>query len=201
MAKFVLIKGDIIKSKTFDNFPEIFEKKIEEINYPEAVINKFKILKGDEIEGVFKNNLDLIKFIRNLRFSLLPLKIRLIISVIESKDKKELQNNHALFNELENKLNYIGQHRYYKSYFISKNDFTKKSINSIMILLEKLRFEWSKKEWNLYIDYANNQNLKSTAKKYDYELNKVKSISKKLAFEEIYLSELNLKQLLKAELN
>lgn len=201
MAKFVLIKGDIIKSKTFDNFPEIFEKKIEEINYPEAVINKFKILKGDEIEGVFKNDLDLIKFIRNLRFSLLPLKIRLIISVIESKDKKELQNNHALFNELENKLNYIGQHRYYKSYFISKNDFTKKSINSIMILLEKLRFDWSKKEWNLYIDYANNQNLKSTAKKYDYELNKVKSISKKLAFEEIYLSELNLKQLLKAELN
>lgn len=198
LAKYILIKGDVIKSKSFDNFSELFRKKIEQLNYPEAVINKFKILKGDEIQGVFKGDLDIIKFLRNLRIGLLPLKIRLVISNVEPESKNSLKYDKQLFSELENKLDYIGQHRYYKSYFISGADFTDKSINTILLLLDKLRYNWNKREWNLYLDYFDNQNFEVIAEKYNYKLDRIKTLAEKLAFEEIRVSELNLDQILES---
>jgi len=199
LAEYILIKGDIIKSKSFKNFSEIFKGKIKELNYPEAVINKFKILKGDEIEGVFEKKLDIIKFLRKLRLSLLPLKIRLVISIVEIESENNLDNNNYLFKELENKLDYIGEHRYHKSYFVSDDDFTDKSINTIMLLIDKLRYNWNQKEWNLYLDYVDNQNPEVIAEKYNYKTDKIKNTAEKLGFEEIRVSELNLEQILESE--
>lgn len=198
LAKYILIKGDIIESKSFENFSEIFKEKVEKINYPKAVINKFEILKGDEIQGVFNDNLDIIKFLRKLRLSLLPLKIRLVISIVEIEEESTFDNKN-LFNELDSKLDFIGQHRYYKSYFILANYFTDKSINTIMLLVDKLRYDWTKKEWNLYLDYVDQQDFEVMAEKYNYKPNKIKSLSQKLGFEEIRVSELNLERLLRSE--
>ncbi|MFW5736585.1 MAG: SatD family protein [Halanaerobium sp.] len=199
MAKYILIKGDIIKSKNFENFSKVFKEKVEQLNYPEAVINKFEILKGDEIQGVFKEDLDIIKFLSKLRLGLLPLKIRLVISIVEIETKNNLDSNNDLFKELESKLDYIGQHRYYKSYFIAASDFANKSINTIMLLIDKLRYDWTKKDWKLYLDYADQQDFKAIAEKYNYKPDKIKSLSQKLGFEEILVSESNLEQLLKSE--
>ena len=199
LAKYILIKGDIIKSKSFDNFPEIFSKRVKELNYPESVINKFKILKGDEIQGVFTAELDIIKFLRYLRLSLLPLKIRLVISTVEKEGKNNLENNKQLFKKVDSKLDYIGQNRHYKSYFISADDFTEKSINTIMLLIDKLRFSWDKNEWNLYFDYADHQNFELMAEKYNYEGDRLSKLAQNLGFEEILFSELNLEQILKSK--
>lgn len=201
MNKYIIIKGDIIKSKTIDNFSAVFKEKIKEINYPESVISKFEIIKGDEIQGVFNQNLNIIDFLRELRAVLLPLKIRIAISITEVEPEKYPENKEILFEKTEKILDYIGQNRHFKSYISTDNELINKSLNSSLLLIDKIKFSWHQKECLLYNNYAKNKNLEFLEEKFDYEIKRLEELADDLAFDELYITEHNLMEILSVFIN
>ena len=201
MNKYITIKGDIIKSKKVDNFREVFAEKVARINYPEAVISEFEIVKGDEIQGIFNENLNLIDFLRELRAVLLPLKIRLAISITEVEPGKYPENKKELFNQAEKILNFIGQNRKFKSYISTDNELINKSLNSALLLIDKIKFSWHQKECLIYNNYAQNKNLEFLEEKFDCEIHKLEKLADNLAFDELYITEHNLMEILSVFIN
>ena len=201
MNKYITIKGDIIKSKKVDNFREVFAEKVDRINYPEAVISKFEIVKGDEIQGIFNENLNLIDFLRELRAVLLPLKIRLAITITEVEPGKYPENKKDLFNETEKILDFIGQNKKFKSYISTDNELINKSLNSALLLIDKIKFSWHQKECLIYNNYAQNKNLEFLEEKFDCEIHKLEKLADNLAFDELYITEHNLMEILSVFIN
>lgn len=201
MNKYITIKGDIIKSKTIDNFNEIFTEKINKINYPESVISKFEIVKGDEIQGIFDRNLNLIDFLRELRAVLLPLKIRLAITITEVESGKYPENKRDLFEKAEKILDFVGQNREFKTYISSDNELINKSLNTSLLLIDKIKFSWQQNECLLYNTYTKTKDLTVLKEKFDYELEELENLADELAFDELYISEHNLMQILSIFIN
>jgi len=201
MNKYITIKGDIIKSKKVDNFKEVFAEKVARINYPEAVISEFEIVKGDEIQGIFNENLNLIDFLRELRAVLLPLKIRLAITITEVEAGKYPENKKELFNKTEKILDFLGQNRQFKSYISTDNELINKSLNSALLLIDKIKFSWHQKECLIYNNYAQNKNLEFLEEKFDCEIHKLEKLADNLAFDELYITEHNLMEILSVFIN
>lgn len=201
MNKYITIKGDIIKSKTIDNFAELFAEKINQINYPEAVISKFEIVKGDEIRGIFTQELNIIDFLRELRSVLLPLKIRLAITITEVEPGKFPDNKEELYKKADSILDFIGQNRQFKTYISTDNELINKSLNTPLLLIDKIKFSWQHDDCLLYNTYAKDKNLEVLAEKFDYEKEDLEKIAEELAFDELYISEHNLMQILSIFIN
>lgn len=201
MNKYITIKGDIIKSKTIDNFAEVFAKKINQITYPNAVISKFEIVKGDEIRGIFAQDLNIIDFLRELRAVLLPLKIRLAISITNGEPGEYPDNKEKLFKKADGILDFIGQNRQFKTYISTDNELINKSLNTPLLLIDKIKFSWEQNECLLYNTYAKNKDLAVLAEKLDYKKEDLEKIADDLAFDELYISEHNLMQILSIFIN
>ncbi len=201
MNKYIIIKGDVIKSKTIDNFKDVFEEKVKKIKYPESVISEFEIVKGDEIQGIFNENLNLIDFLRELRAALLPLKIRLAISITEVEPEKIPEIKEDLFKKTDKILNFISQNRQFKSYISTENELINKSLNSALLLIDKIKYSWQQKECLIYNNYAKNKNLEFLEEKFDYEIHKLEKLADNLAFDELYITEHNLMEILSVFIN
>jgi hypothetical protein len=201
MSKYITIRGDIIKSKTIDNFAEIFKEKVNKINYPDAVVNEFEIVKGDEIQGIFDESLNIVDFLRELRAILLPLKIRLAITINEIELDKDPENKDHLFEEVGKILDFMGQNRHFKSYISTDNELINKSLNTALLLIDKIKFSWQQKECLLYNTYAKTKTLESLKNKFDYELDELEKLADDLAFDELYISEHNLMHILSIFIN
>lgn len=55
MTKYIVITGDVIQSRKYNNLSEKLKNKLKEINYPDNMVIPFKISRGDEIQAVFKD--------------------------------------------------------------------------------------------------------------------------------------------------
>lgn len=195
MSKKIVIKGDIIKSKSFNNFKELFEQKLSKINYPNQVIKKFEIIKGDEIQGIFNEKLNLIKFLRELRAALLPLKIRIAVLVTEIDDHKLTDFQTELLEEAEKLLNFISDNQQFKTYISTDNELINKSLNTAFLLVDKIKFDWSVEECELYHNYAQSKNIENLELKSDFKKSQLEDLIEKLAFNELYITEHNLIQI------
>jgi len=81
MSVFTVITADIIDSrKTSISFGDL-EKRLINLNYPEEMITPFKILRGDEIQGVFSGFLKTPQILRRLRYCFYPLQLRIGIGI------------------------------------------------------------------------------------------------------------------------
>ncbi|TDX45498.1 SatD family protein [Halanaerobium congolense] len=201
MNKYITIKGDIIKSKTIDNFAEVFAEKINQITHPEAVISKFEIVKGDEIRGIFAQDLNIIDFLRELRAVLLPLKIRLAITITEVDPGDYPDNKEKLFKKADGILDFIGQNRQFKTYISTDNELINKSLNTPLLLIDKIKFSWEQNDCLLYNTYTKNKDLAVLAEKFDYKKEELEKTADDLAFDELYISEHNLMQILSIFIN
>ncbi len=81
MSVFTVITGDIINSRKSNISFQELEKKLDRFKYPEEMVTPFKILKGDEIQGVFKGFMETPQLIRKLRYSLYPIHLRIGIGI------------------------------------------------------------------------------------------------------------------------
>ncbi|KXS50003.1 SatD family protein [Halanaerobium congolense] len=201
MNKYITIKGDIIKSKTIDNFADVFAEKVNQITYAKAVISKFEIVNGDEIRGIFAQDLNIIDFLRELRAVLLPLKIRLAITITEVEFGEYPDNKEKLFKKADSLLDFIGQNRQFKTYISTDNELINKSLNTPLLLIDKIKFSWEQNDYLLYNTYAKNKDLTVLAEKFDYKKEELEKTADDLAFDELYISEHNLMQILSIFIN
>ncbi len=201
MNKYITIKGDIIKSKTIDNFADVFAEKVNQITYAKAVISKFEIVNGDEIRGIFAQDLNIIDFLRELRAVLLPLKIRLAITITEVEFGEYPDNKEKLFKKADSLLDFIGQNRQFKTYISTDNELINKSLNTPLLLIDKIKFSWEQNDYLLYNTYAKNKDLTVLAEKFDYKKEELEKTADDLAFDELYISEHNLMQILSMFIN
>jgi hypothetical protein len=201
MNKYITIKGDIIKSKTIDNFADVFAEKVNQITYAKAVISKFEIVNGDEIRGIFAQDLNIIDFLRELRAVLLPLKIRLAITITEVEFGEYPDNKEKLFKKADSLLDFIGQNRQFKTYISTDNELINKSLNTPLLLIDKIKFSWEQNDCLLYNTYTKNKDLAVLAEKFDYKKEELEKTADDLAFDELYISEHNLMQILSIFIN
>lgn len=151
---YIVITGDVIASKTHNNFNELFADSIKNIEYPDALIHPFKIAKGDEMQAVFNSNLDIPVFLRSLRNNIRPLKIRIGIGVGNVDNEKEIvswKSSGKAFNYSEKALEKIDQDRKFKT-MIKSDSKIDELINTIFLLLDTIEFNWSETEWNAVND-------------------------------------------------
>lgn len=179
---FIVISADIINSKKATSL-ESFYKSIEKLNYKfnNNLAAYFKSYRGDEIQCVLLKPDNFMKIIRNLRFYLKPLEIRIGIGKGKIDNFKELHNNKL---ENTNPWENSGQAFYFardclkilttnkpylkkpRTYFLSDIN-TKKdqitTINSLLNLYDIALDSWTSSQWISVHAYEDFNNLQEAA--------------------------------------
>jgi len=130
MSIYTVITADIMGSRKSNLYTiEELNKKLAKFQYPEEMVTPFKILRGDEIQGVFKGVLTNPQILRRLRYCIYPVQLRIGIgigNIIEGLDKDtSWQMNGPAFHLARNALDQIKADRFY--YYQVKLFFSKQS--------------------------------------------------------------------------
>lgn len=147
---YIVITGDVIASKTHNNFNELFTNSIKKIEYPDALIHPFEIAKGDEMQAVFSSDLDIPVFLRKLRNDIRPLKIRIGIGMGSIDNENEIVSWDSIgeaFSYSEDALKKIDQDRKFKTRLKTSSQIDDLA-NTILLLLDTIEFNWSQREWD-----------------------------------------------------
>ncbi len=198
MENYVVITADVIASKKHKNFKNIFKKRVKKLDYPESMISPFEIAKGDEMQAVFSSGLDIAKYIRQLRCSMLPLKIRIGIGIGEVSDQQNIKfwkSKGKAFDFSAKALDLIDQDRKFKTKVMSESS-KDEIINTIFLLLDSLEFEWNRTTWNLVNIYDNSENPQKAAETLMIDDAELKCRCKNAHLEEVYHAENNLNKII-----
>jgi len=145
---YIVITGDVIASKKHKAFKELFANSIKKIKYPDSLIHPFKIAKGDELQAVFRSDLNIAVFLRRLRNYIRPLKIRIGIGLGSIDDDKIIpfKSSGNAFKYSRDALEKIDQNRKFKTMFKSGLKIDELT-NTIFLLIDSIEFNWTKAEW------------------------------------------------------
>jgi len=198
MEKYIVITADVIASKKHKDFKNIFKRRVQNLEYPESVKCPFEIAKGDEMQAVFNSELDIPKYIRQLRYCMLPLKIRIGIGVGEVKDQKNIKvwkSEGEAFEFSAKALALIDKDRKFKTKVISDSP-QDEMVNTIFLLMDALVSEWNRTTWNLVNVYDNSESPQQAAETLMIDSAELKCMCKDAHLEEVYHAENNLNRII-----
>lgn len=198
MEKYIVITADVIASKKHKDFKNIFKRRVQNLEYPESVKCPFEIAKGDEMQAVFNSELDIPKYIRQLRYCMLPLKIRIGIGVGEVKDQKNIKvwkSEGEAFEFSAKALALIDKDRKFKTKVISDSP-QDEMVNTIFLLMDALVSEWNRTTWNLVNVYDNSESPQQAAETLMIDSAELKCRCKDAHLEEVYHAENNLNRII-----
>lgn len=195
MSKYTVITGDIINSKDYKNIINNLSKKIDDIDYPNNNLAPFAISRGDEIQTVFEEKIELPKFLRRVRYKLKPLEIRFGIGYgkIEGdfNDSNSWNMSGSAFYNAREALNNINKNEEPKTMFISNNKIDQ-AINTILFLIDTLQSDWSKNQWEAIYYYDLKGTYKKTAKELNIAFQNVEKRCKAAKWKKVEYAENNL---------
>lgn len=169
MNMYTVITADIIDSRKSNVSFEELEKKLNTFDYPSEVVTPFKILRGDEVQGLYKGILPTPQILRRLRYLFYPFQLRIGIGLGEiekglDKDSSWQMNGPAFY-----------QARAALDQIKADNDFTLTkinsiynvdlSINTILLLIDTIQKKWTNSQWDAIHVYEDLGTYKKAGKK------------------------------------
>ncbi|NLJ83550.1 MAG: hypothetical protein GX336_01400 [Halanaerobiaceae bacterium] len=159
MALYTVITGDIIGSRKYEGFNKLIREKLSKIVYPENMIAPFKLSRGDEIQALFKGYLAFPGFIRQVRYILRPMELRLGIGYGKINEVNEITKisdswtlNGPAFHYARESLEAIDNSDQFKTRFMSNNEIDE-AINTILFLIDTIQEEWTEAQWEAVYYY------------------------------------------------
>ncbi len=149
---YTVITADIISSRKSNVSFEKLEEKLSTFEYPSDMVTPFKILRGDEVQGLFKGFLQTPQILRRLRYLFYPLQLRIGVGVGEIEkglDKdSSWQMNGPAFYQARSALDQIkAENDFILSKINSVSDLDL-AINTILLLIDTIQKNWTNSQWN-----------------------------------------------------
>lgn len=200
MSKYIVITGDVIESKEYENINNLLKSGIKNIKYPENVITPFKISRGDEIQTVFKGKIKLAQFLRRVRYLLSPLEIRFGIGFgeIEANNDKDISSwsmNGSAFHNAREVLSEIEKEEIFKSKIRSGSTYDE-AINTILFLIDTIQADWTDSQWEAIYYYDTKGTYKKAAKVLDIAFQNVEKRCKAANWKEVTYAEQSINNIL-----
>lgn len=170
MDLYTVITADIIRSKSYNNLEKNIDNKLKKLNKYVKINYPFTNLKGDEIQGVFKEFLpeNFSKSIRSLRFFMLPYRLKIgvgignISSPMNSNNPWEL--NGEAFHFAREALNFLENEKLSRNTFIKSNlPGLNEILNSLFLLMDSIQNEWTEAQWEAIHAYEDQGTYKNAA--------------------------------------
>jgi len=174
MSTYTVITADIMDSRKSNLFTiEELNKRLAKFKYPEEMVTSFKILRGDEIQGVFKGILAKPQILRRLRYCIYPLQLRIGIGIgdiIEGLDKDtSWQMNGPAFHLARNALDQIKADNNFivtrLNSFLISNQGLDLALNTILFLIDTIQRDWTESQWQAVHIYEEEATYKKAAKR------------------------------------
>ncbi|MDF1617566.1 SatD family protein [Petrocella sp. FN5] len=159
--KYVVFTIDCISSKKMENVTEFLEQRVLKLNNDTlrngSFLTDFKVLLGDEIQGVIKLDGEFVKNIRYIREAFYPIKVRLGIGIgdieneenIEKKDPWKL--NGSAFHNARDSIKYLSKHALFGksglSYLTSGSEAFDLLVNNQILLYDTILERWRDKTY------------------------------------------------------
>lgn len=159
--KYIVFTIDCISSKKVQNVTEFLEERAERLNQNslrnQFFVTDFKVLVGDEIQGVIQFKCDFVKHIRFIREAFLPVQLRIGIGIGEIDNLKNLELrdpwklNGTAFHHARESLKFLLGHTSFAnrglSYLTSDDTKFDRLINNQIMLYDTLLDRWSDKTY------------------------------------------------------
>src|SRR5690554_5967509 len=153
MEVFTVITGDIIDSRGHDLSTAKLQEQLEQLDYPTAMLTNFKVLKGDELQGILRGFLPVPGILRRLRYQVYPCRVRLGIGVgsieegLGSSNSWEM-NGPAFFRARE-ALNLIKESKlaHNNTVVVSSNQKIDLAVNTILLMIDTIQDSWTENQW------------------------------------------------------
>jgi len=204
MKKIIVITADIINSRRHQNFENNLSKKITALE-DEAIISKFTLSRGDEIQGVLNDWANTPEIVRKLRYYCQPLQLRVGIgigNIEENKiDKNSWKMNGEPFFLAREAVDEIKKIKKSSTILKSGNNEIDKIINCIWLLIDVLERKWSEKQWKAIHLYEEKGTFEEAANIYGTTWQNVQKLCNTANYEEIHKAEKMLKNLIEKVFN
>lgn len=200
MSKYIVITGDVIESKEYDNINNLLKLGLQNIKYPDNVITPFRISRGDEIQTVFKGKIKLAQFLRRVRYLLRPLEIRFGIGFGDIKDNndKDISSwsmNGSAFHNAREVLTEIEKEEIFKSKLKSGSSFDE-AINTILFLIDTIQEDWTDSQWEAIYYYDIKGTYEKAAKVLNIAFQNVEKRCKAANWKEVKYAEQSINNIL-----
>lgn len=168
MKKITVITADITNSRKYHLLQELLSEKLSKMKQHPAIICPFSISRGDEIQGVLEGWLKAPETVRNIRYCLRPMEIKIGIGIghIEEKSIKltSWEMNGPPFHQARSALEDAKKLRGY--FTIIKTGVPKFDIfiNCILLLIDSIQNKWTEKQWEAVQIYEESGTYELAAK-------------------------------------
>lgn len=213
---FIVLSADIIDSKKHLINIESLNNSLKELNnaFDSDLMAYFKLYRGDEIQCVLLPTSNIIKVVRNLRYAINPLKVRIgigkgtIDTEVDLRNNKlkntdPWENNGQAFFLARESLKLLTNKRIYKkkprTYFLSNMDdkYPKlNSVNSLLNLYDIVLESWADSQWNSVHAYEKYNNLEEAALHLGKTYQSIQRSVSKANWDEVKVCEEQINQLI-----
>ena len=214
---FIVITADIIDSKRHSIDSEFLSKSIEKLNkaFENELVAYFKLYRGDEIQCVPLSTKNIMKIIRNFRYALKPLEVRIGIGKGEIDNTRELYNNKLknsnpwendgqAFHLARQSLEYLNSNKSLekkpRTYILSGvngNDSDVSIGNSLLNLYDMVLESWTKSQWDCIHAYEQYRSLEQAAHHLEKTYQSVQRSVSTACWDEVKVCEEHINQLIK----
>ena len=212
-SNYVVITSDVIGSKKIKNLNNILIYKLHKINklFYEQLLTPFTTSRGDEIQAVCNDICYLPKIIRYLRYTCLPIKLRIGIGIGSIEHNPITSNSwdmngEAFFSarlaiESLNDKNYpcTYTNTSYKKLDLNDVNITELSINTIFNLMDTIMNKWTLRQWEAIQYYSEQNTYEKAAQLIDVSWQSIQKRLKSADWLVFENSESNLSYILKKE--
>ncbi len=152
-SMYYVITADIIGSRKIDRVADLAERGLTPLNakYGNAMVASFALYRGDEIQGVLDESVDIVRFVRHFRFLLRPLNLRLgvgwgnITTGLSREYAWQMDGN--AFHLSRQALDSLKSSRAPATCFAGQTGNVWELVNVFYSLLDALQNQWSDKQW------------------------------------------------------
>ena len=177
-GNFMVITADIIDSQKHKITPKILEGKMEELNESikemRSVLLPFSSSRGDEFQGVTLIGPEIFEMIRNIRYTFLPVKVRIGLGIgfIEEANLLYQKNSPSdswdmsgrAFLNARHALDRLKDTKKSRVLLHSLHSEGNQTFNLVYRLIDTIVEEWSDKQWEAIQQYNQLQSYEAGAK-------------------------------------
>ena len=148
---YTVITADIIDSRKYQNLSEELGKRLKQFNQSPEIAVPFSFFKGDEIQGVLTGFFVYPQLVRQLRYLLLPYKLRIGIGIgtimgVGTADTSWKMNGPAFYYARE-ALEGTEESRLSRTMLKSEFEFIDQMVNTLYLLIDSIEDRWTDAQW------------------------------------------------------